>query len=391
MNTFCFVIQKYINKTSNIYLYEPDECLSRNHYKFLENIYKNERVEDEAYILWSVRHSFYTYITKYQKHSLETKYEYLDRMLNNLFYSPEHKTRFLEYFSKMQRTYAALSRFAFLYKYSRAKTQIVSDLYMNPIDKTDRHVIVVLQNNNKYLFSKSDLIKIMNNSLTNTYQLFSEPVAIKNPHTNVPFNKSTLYNIYFFIREHSIRIPPIIQAYFLSNFHLANFRDMNQSLIRQYNIKQLPETEPTKRRLADIRKMLDQLGKKKRITIDSSFPNQKLFEIMRPYLHLYYSIVYSTDLTTRYNSETRLRIKLNQFYNYNPQFGRKVITVSRQSGLTEKSHVTHNMDHVPFYKRENIKLYGSTHLEAVEDEYNNEDFYDDEDEDDGEEAEAQFI
>ena len=50
------------------------------------------------------------------------------------------------------------------------------------------------------LINPNDLIKIINTSLTNTSSFFIEPLPIKNPYNNIPFNKSVLYNIYFFIK-----------------------------------------------------------------------------------------------------------------------------------------------------------------------------------------------
>ena len=63
----------------------------------------------------------------------------------------------------------------------------------------DKNEFCLFQENNKYLFTIQDLIKIIHNSIANTSNFFNNPLAIKNPYNNMLINKSTLYNIYFFI------------------------------------------------------------------------------------------------------------------------------------------------------------------------------------------------
>jgi hypothetical protein len=94
------------------------------------------------------------------------------------------------------------------------------------------------------------------------------------------------------------------------------------------------------------------------ITIDADFPKQKLVDIMKPYLRLFILSMYSTYNEDHIYYERQLHRKLKQFYNFNPKFGRKIISVeSPVTGLplsfsNEKNKrtisVLFNESHIPF-------------------------------------------
>ena len=64
---------------------------------------------------------------------------------------------------------------------------------------------------------------IINNALSNSPDFFSVPLVIKNPYNNVPFNKSTLYNIYFNIMSKTYIVSELIHKFFLTNFDINKF------------------------------------------------------------------------------------------------------------------------------------------------------------------------
>ena len=87
----------------------------------------------------------------------------------------------------------------------------------------------------KYLFTKSDLTKIIENALINSPYIYAEPLPIRNPYNN-SFWKIHLYNIYFFMK-HGFILPRIFHQYFIHNFHLKVFRDNTECMIREMHIK----------------------------------------------------------------------------------------------------------------------------------------------------------
>jgi hypothetical protein len=171
------------------------------------------------------------------KSLIKNKYGFLKNILDNPFYDNQLKEEIIEHFCQGQRTYFAFTKFVNQYRYKRAKIMMDCDLCLNPIEKTQKNRICLLQNGNRYFFITSDLINVIITALTYSPNFFSSPLVIKNPFNNVPFSKSNLYNIYFTLFFRAIPIPEIIQKFFHSDFDLDVFERENEELIREYSIK----------------------------------------------------------------------------------------------------------------------------------------------------------
>ena len=329
MKTFCSIIQQHIESSTNLFV-------SLNKTNIIEYIHTNKKNENNDLII----NLFHTYIIglfyntqqftcKNKKFITICKFKELHKMLNNIFLSKSHKEDFLTIFCKTQRTYYALSRFANIIKYKIASLQINTDLYMNDIKETDKNVFTIIQNKSKYLFIISDLINILNNNLSNSSYFFPEPLIPKNPYNNLPLNISTLYNIYFFIRFKICVMPKLIQGYFLSNLDLTQFEYNNEGLIRETFIKNYIFTTHYETLHPIIINMLkDYKIYNKKIFIHEEFPKDKLVDIMRPYLHLYYlSKYYISGSEIKQCSTIKLQSRLRSFVNFNPNFGKKKISI----------------------------------------------------------------
>uniref|UniRef100_A0A6C0BVP9 Uncharacterized protein n=1 Tax=viral metagenome TaxID=1070528 RepID=A0A6C0BVP9_9ZZZZ len=290
--------------------------------------------------------SNYTTLVKY-------KFTFLTNVLENIFYNHEIKNLFFSYFSKIQKTHFAFMRFARLYKYKKAVLQISSDLYMNELDEKHPGVFVLFQNNCKYLFSASDLVNIMNNNLSNSYLFFSEPLVPKNPYNNIVFDIATLYNIYFFMKSRPFAMPVLYQQFFNVDFDLEIFREDNEQLIREESIKRyVYSTSPNilyKTVVSMIESLISNHSKYKILCIHKNFPKNKLVEIMRPYLHLYYlSKFYIVGTEKITNSHEILIKKFDLFIRYNPYFGRKVFKRDKNNKMLVDNY---DDNHMNFYKK----------------------------------------
>jgi hypothetical protein len=160
MNTFFLIIKKYFNITD---------------YPFPN--------------LDSIQKIIYFMFVYKKEHSLKIKFKYLDDQINNIFLTEEQKDDFINIFCKIQKTYFALARFAYIYKYKKAKIIVDFDLCLNPIDINNKNSICLLQEKYKYCFRINDLINIIDTALSNSPNFFSDPLISKNPYNNVPFNK----------------------------------------------------------------------------------------------------------------------------------------------------------------------------------------------------------
>lgn len=271
---------------------------------------------------------------------IHKKYKYFNDILNNIFVENDMKDFFLECIQKIQNIYFSLNRFAFLYKFKKAKIIVQEDLYMNFIEPNAKNSIWIYQEKNKYLFILSDLINILNIALSNSPYFFSEPLSCKNPYNNIPFNKSTLYNIYFYILKYNKLVPMLFHLFFLSNFNLLKFKEDNEYFIREYAILDYVKTKDENVLFKDINNMLYYtiIEYNKKIRIDNNFPKKKLVKIMKPYLLLYFKSKYSLCFHSQVQNGIELKNKLEKFYKYSPMFGRKKIElIEVYSSLRKKN------------------------------------------------------
>jgi hypothetical protein len=362
MYSFCSMINKCVSNKAFINI---DKHTERENYpslfcKLLRDVYSL----DTTNIIQQIIHiELYSYVINIYRILLEKEFDYksfikykftfLTNVLENVFYNDEIKDLYFSYFSKIQKTHFAFMRFARLYKYKKAVVQISSDLYMNELDEKHRNVFVLFQNNCKYLFSASDLVNIMNNNLSNSYLFFSEPLIPKNPYNNIAFDIATLYNIYFFMKNRPFAMPVLYQQFFNVDFNLEIFREDNEQLIREESIKRYVYSTSPNILYNTVVSMIESLKsnnpKYKILCIHKNFPKNKLVEIMRPYLHLYYlSKFYVVGTEKITNSYEILVKKFDLFVRFNPYFGRKLFKKDNKNKILVDNY---DDNHMNFYKK----------------------------------------
>jgi len=318
------------------------------------------------------------------KFSYKSKFGYIkENVLDNVFMNEQMKEEFLTLFAKIQRTYYGFSRLAYIYKLRKAKLVIDTDLYLNTIEHVQNNVITIYQNNSKYLFIISDLINIINNNLSHAPNFFVDPLIIKNPYNNIKFNRTILYNIYFFIKfKNGMVMPELLQRYFIANFNIKHFKTDNECLIREYAIKSFVFTSSTEILFPFVGDMLHKFKRVvKNISIHRDFPKDKLVDIMRPYLHLYYIHTYAIFGTMqRFDAYNILRKKLRLFARFNGKFGRKHIHFSHinSPNITEQLATLLSVPPYPNtkkYKYPHTISFNDTHINFYK-EYNEYEFPD---------------
>jgi hypothetical protein len=86
-----------------------------------------------------------------------------------------------------------------------------------------------------------------------------------------------------------------------------------------------------------------------KLNINHNFPEDKLVEIMRPYILIYLKYINSYTKSIRDEYYIELKNKLCNFYLYNPQFGRKIIKI-----VNKKLVILFNDKHISY--KDNIFL-----------------------------------
>lgn len=377
MESFFYIAQKIMTPNIDPYIYKED-FISK--YEFTKVLKKSQPPTS------FVTNFFYNYVV-YKKRNIG-KFKLLQSIIENTFCSQQFKEQIIDLFCSIQKIEKAFSKFAYIYKYKKASIKMDTDMFLNPIKFGDKNVMCIFDDKNScnYLFTINDLIQIIKKSLIHSPNFFSDPSESKNPYTNIPFNKSTLYNIYFFIKQKNFIMPVLIQNFFIENFDLKSFRKNNAYIIRECAIEDFVDNiEPFE---ADfhIFTMLKNYYRKK-TNIDFDFPKSKLLEIMRPYLHYYFIASYSLCMEKRHEYFHKLSRKLKRFFNFNPRFGRKYskmqpITSAYQSNpfdpinKIKKRVIIFDDNHVDFHEKKNASFLTS-HIKS--DSYFEED-HDDDDE-----------
>ena len=334
--------------------------------------------------------------------TIKEKYKFFIDTLNDFYIKGTKKEEeFINYFCKIQKTYNLLNRLVYNYKYKKAKIVVNTDMGLNELTPNAKNVICILNNGSKYLFHINDIIKIINTSLTNSHMFFSEPLSIKNPYNNLPFDKSTLYNIYFFIRFNTNYYPELLFKFFDIDFNLTIFKNKNEYLLRENAINNFVYKSTSKILVDEINDMISDynfLYKRNKILIDDDFPKDKLIKIFQPYLLLYATAQYAFLKHKKTEAIFFFKLSLKSFQTFNPQFGRKkyrlIIGYKKNFEKFIKEKIIEFDDrHIKFNDVEyQNKIFLKDHLKYEESNYDNGDDDDDEESnyDNGDDDDADF-
>lgn len=247
--------------------------------------------------------------------TIHTKLRFFYETTNNLFLNGDE---FAQTYYRVIKVYHGFRKFVQIYKFQKAKIVVTTDLNLSEIDTDNKDLIYIHQQNNRYMFIMSDLLHIIVHSLSSSHAFFSTPQNIKNPYTNLPFNKSTLYNIYFFNQGPK---PELFELFFKYNFNIKLFAKSCEHILREYAIKDYVFVR------YDVDEMILAMNiwNGQYIWIDPDFPTKQLIQIMRPYLLLWLSYLYSLVPTKQVMAQQTLFKKWRAFVKHNPQFGRRII------------------------------------------------------------------
>jgi hypothetical protein len=228
----------------------------------------------------------------------------------------------LSFFQETQRVYNGFSRLARLYRFTHTPVQIHADLYMNDLLPKKRTTFRLLDNGRIYYFALNDLAKMILDALTYAYLFFPEPKVCKNPYNNLPFTKSTLYNIYFQMKSVFCVVPRLIQLFFESDFNVYLFKKRNEPTLREAVIREYIENTHVLRLRPDILKMIKLYDPQRKLSIHPMFPAEMLLKGLKQMLVLYLCKRHSTDDLYNDHCDHELRYRMSRFIQDNPTFGK---------------------------------------------------------------------
>ena len=292
------------------------------------------------------------------------KFNFLKKGLESFMIKGNKEEEFIRYFNIIQHVYNVLNSFAYRYKIRKSPIVVKTDMILNELHENEKNVICIYQENSRYLFKITDLLKIINTSLTNSDNFFSNPLCIKNPYNNLPFGKNILYYIYYFIKRENIYFNIIHSELFFKfhecNFNIINFLDKYEYLLREKIIENYVKNTPTDIINDNINMMLSFYNSnnfKKKIIIHAKFPKNKIIEIFKPYLILYMNSNLSLIPSQKYKSSCILEEKLKRFQEFNPFFGRAKINFKKKyiNGKVKivEEKISFNDNHINFNEYNN--------------------------------------
>jgi hypothetical protein len=208
---------------------------------------------------------------------------------------------------------------------------------------------------------------------------FAEPLPSKNPYNNLPFTKSNLYNIYFFIKFNTNIHDDLFFNFFRCDFNLSIFYNKYEHILREHSITNYIKNSTVNVLIDQINKMINIYNYRNidnKIKIDSEFPKDKLIKIMKPYLKLYIESYYSLIPVIKRNAGFELNIKLRKFQKFNHQFGKKQAKLGFKlcPNFIKKTYIKgyeFNDKHIPFNSDINDQQFLSNHLTFTEINYYN--------------------
>jgi len=329
-------------------LYKSDKI--NTEFDFWETFYKNQNTtaENNIYI-----QPFFILANHRFHGGLFYKFDVLRKIYSNLFLNEKWKSDILDLFCKTQRLYHAFSRLAFLWKWKKAVIKIETDMFLEPISPHSKNVLTIMDNGYKYLFTLSDIILILKNSICNTEYFFSKPIPCKNPYNNTVFSKTTLYNIFLFIKSRNCLMPSFIQQYFLTEFDMNKFSEDNSTMIREHSIDNYINEISNDEVLDYTRLMIHEYNKnviKFKINISSEFPTKKLIEVFKPYLNLFFLYKFSNNEERKSQKKIELFLKLDRFIKFNPCFGRKITRTVNTFFNKKHTEVIFDDGHICFHQ-----------------------------------------
>ena len=283
------------------------------------------------------------------KESYLTKFKILDRqVINHDFIKSEQQEQLSDAFCKAQRVYYGFCKLARLYKFKKAKKYSAdTDLFMNPLSNLPKKIVISLYDDptrTVYRFRLSDIITIVENSLSNTDNFFSDPLFPKNPYTNVEFTIAQLYTIYLKVKKSKYTMPQLFHMFYLHKFIIHDFAKYNECYIREISIKNFMKSGSEADKHYYIKQMLNTYNRCVRgLSIHPNFPAPKLINTFSTHLYHYLIELFSLNPDLRRSCQQKLVRQLTRFRRLNPTFGRRIY-VTLWSQRQQLLDVSNNLD-----------------------------------------------
>jgi hypothetical protein len=238
------------------------------------------------------------------------KFAFIRQVCKNTFYTPQLRNEILDVFCRVQRYYMALHKFAHMCRLKKHYYVVKCDLSMESLCAHHPQTFVLVESNANFLFRINELVSIVETAISHSPEFYSEPKWPVNPYNNRRLSKAALYSLYFQVQRTARVMPLLFHLFFLCNFSLDAFAEKYEMVIREHAIEKYVMNSPYTLLLRPIFIMLSENAFTRRWMIHPDFPAEKLVQIFRPFLLLFFYANYMEQTTRGYVAGHSLDLQL---------------------------------------------------------------------------------
>ena len=260
-------------------------------------------------------------------YSLEMKQKIANIYLFNRLQSILFSFRKLIYIFRMKHKSRIYNESSLLMDEFKNNEQVLSIYDFNNINYKSEYMITC------YKFNASDLYNIVEKNIVSyDAYLVYDNIDLKNPYNNISFTYCQLWNIYFFLRDKSLKSIPMFTLYFSCNFDKSLFILKYDYALRNHIIDDYYRAISNSVKLSIFQRILEQWYP---IKFHYHHLNVEiLYEFFNEKQHLIYDYLmykYSYNITLSQYHLSQIKKSLQKTYDKNPLLGRKIRTINQDN------------------------------------------------------------
>jgi hypothetical protein len=216
-----------------------------------------------------------------------------------------------------------IRKFLHTKKILKYENPVDTDLYFNKLNLFPSHqTITIICNKALYSFRLSDMINMWLKALKNTDNLFVKPLLLKNPYTNLAFEKYNLYNIFIAIQFSPYHTPNLIHSFIKNYCSIHTFTVDSYPTLKDNAIHTFVDTAHSYDLMENINNMMHEF---KREVDYIFFPDnlsyirkKRVIKNLKPILRNYLYGSYGCNPLKKREAYDTAKVSIKDFFDINP-------------------------------------------------------------------------
>ena len=273
-------------------------------------------------------HSLFGYIPIWNTHA---RFEIIKNVRDNDLLTPYVKNQIFDIFALYQRNLVILNNISRRIKYSKMKCGGEDcDLVGKKFNEIAHYLKISIPHEGLiYTFRISDLINIINKSLTYREDLFLIIQPIKNPYTNIPFTIANLFQIYTHIKRNTnITMPVLFHLFYTTTFDKHEFSNKYEAIALDHSIQnyidEFDKSDLVKLShnwIETFNQTHSQRTTCNKVIVDQNYSKTKLVNQLTPILKHYLISSHTLTSSVKYSAFTEACNLMRSFLAINKDFG----------------------------------------------------------------------